>query len=177
MQFNESTQLAIEDIYNPEHQIFISDLGPKVTLLFLVRNYGPSRIFNATLNIHWPFGYETPDRPNETNFFLYPTKYESDKIVCDSTYFNLEELEESRSETRTGMKRTRSIYPTKRDIMSLQRVRRETSSSKKEVLNTDISCVEYNEFCVTIKCTMGENHLRIHMCSLLLLVCLKLLLL
>ena len=170
MAFNESTKLRINHLINTENQteIFHTDLGPEVTYLFLVSNNGPSPIFNTTLDIHWPFGLKNLDRPTDraaTHFFLYPTKYQSDKIRCDSTYFNVAELRESRivideGETTPDGRKTRSIEYSE-DGLYVQRGRRETDveptdSSEKIVFNTDISCVDYHEYCVTIKCKMGE---------------------
>ena len=146
-----------------------------MTYLFLVHNNGPSPIFNTTLNIHWPFGLKNPEKPNDkaaTHFFLYPTKYESNKIRCDSSYFNVADLRESRivideGETTPGGRKTRSIETTDGSVLFsenklyLQRNRRETVinptvPSEIIIFDTDISCVNYHEYCVTIKCKMGE---------------------
>ena len=177
MVFNESTKLRINHLINTENQteIYHSDLGPEVTYIFLVHNNGPSPILNTTLNIHWPFGLKNLDIPNDraaTHFFLYPTKYESDKIRCDSTYFNVAELRESKivideGETTPGGRKTRSIDLTDGSVvyseteLYVQRSKRETvvnptENSEKMVFNTDITCVEYQEYCITIKCKMGE---------------------
>ncbi|KAI6658508.1 Integrin alpha [Oopsacas minuta] len=173
--FNESTQLRINHLVETENQseIFHSDLGPEVTFLFLVHNNGPSPIINASLNIYWPMGVKNGDRINDKaarHFILYPTKYTSDKIRCDSTYFNVANLRETKivideeDLEQTG-RNTRSIdlnennLEYNEDILLMERERRQTSiepTKSNVVINTDVSCVNYHDYCVTIKCSMSD---------------------
>lgn len=175
MAFNETTQFRIHHLVETENQseIFHTDLGPEVTFLFLVHNNGPSPISNATLNIFWPFGTKNGDRINDRaarHFILYPTKYTSNKIRCDSTYFNVANLRETRivvDPEDSGGRKSRSVHNTEdsvlfsENIMLLERERRQTSvdptdSEVKNLFNTDINCDQFHDYCVTIRCSMGD---------------------
>ena len=138
-----------------------------------MHNNGPSPISNATLNIFWPIGTKNGDRINDRaarHFILYPTKYTSDRIRCDSTYFNVANLRETRiviDPEDSGGRETRSMIDTENtvlfseNIILLERLRRQTvidptDSGVKSLFNTDISCVKYHDYCVTIKCGMSD---------------------